>query len=183
MKINGLLRLRAISVIALVAMTLIGTGYARASKQGSDVAAVAGSMNVDCARVLHTPAAQALLAKYNLCGYGVAGGIRPDYGVCGDCGCITAVLFDNNNGSATSFVQITSRFGPLFAASYSATWLNFNSNGSGSFGDSTGPTGSPWTSNKRFQPGSGYVQDTVSATSLTAIGTCQGTTGANVIVN
>jgi len=147
-----------------------GRDLAAAQSAPQQLVVVRVPMNLDCAAVPNTPGENALLVQYGLCGHGHP---RPDSQVCGDCGCLGIGVFDVGKGNMGSYVTISSSIGPILSANYSASWYNNNLYYSGSYGDSTGPTGSPWQSYEVLATGEGYVTATVTrAVDYTFIGPC-----------
>ena len=165
------------SILALC-ITLGGAIPSVAHARNSELVASASiPMKVDCPQTLSTPQGRRAAIKYGLCGYGTHG-ITPDASVSGDCGTLTYLLFNNGNGTATSLVQISTNFGPIIYATYSANWNNATWYISGSYGASTGPTGSPWNSYKTLDTYQGsVVGDLTSAYDVTLYGPiCYGAT-------
>ncbi len=138
------------------------------------------SMDVDCSNVPDTPEAKMALQRLGLCGFGRGEAeITPSVvreRVCGTCGCLILKLFNSRSGWMHWHAEITSSIGPMVYASYSGSWSNLDTNGSGPVSGNSGIilTGH-WSDDKPILTGAGFVYGKIDvATSVTAYGlTCR----------
>ena len=140
------------------------------------VQSVTVPMILDCKAAAALPGGVAKLTADGLCGYGTGAGIKP--AVTGNCGTLTYLLFNNGGGSAESVVQITSTWGEMETAQYTANWRNLTDGvGPVVYGDAKEMAGTSWTDQLPLNTGAGSIFGQVTyAESLTPDGPCFGLT-------
>jgi hypothetical protein len=161
----------SLAALALATNFSVNQPGAAAQSAPALVASTTVPMNLDCSATPNTQKEHELLSRYGLCGYG--SGVSRDSQVCGNCGCLSINLYSDGSDYALSVVTISTTIGPILQANYSASWYNYTIYSSGGYGDSTGPTGSAWTSSKKLGTGPGSVVAVVNtATDWTFLGPC-----------